>query len=122
VNGFKYDFKRPEILNKVLFLKCDNEKNIRRLEKSLMKLPFIKSEDDLATDRLEEILLKIESKRDVKLAYITRGGKDSYTGMIKTMSDGKWLETIYGITLNEVLAKTLFYLYFYLESKKGAGG
>jgi hypothetical protein len=120
----KVEFKRPEILNKVLYLKCDNEKNIRRLEKSLMKLPFIKSEKDLATDRLEEILLKIESKHDVKLAYITRGA-ENYTGMMKTVKEGHWLETVYGISVNEVLGKSLFYLYFYLESKKknkGAGG
>lgn len=117
----KVEFKRPEILDKVLYLKCDNEKNIRRLNKSLMKLPFIKSEKDLATDRLEEILLKIENKHDVQLAYITRG-KENYTGMMKTRAEGKWLETVYGITLNEVLSKSLFYLYFYLESRKGASG
>jgi hypothetical protein len=120
----KHEFNRPEILNKVLYLKCDNEKNIRRLEKSLMKLPFIKSEEDLATDRLEEILLKLESKFDVKLAYITRG-EENYTGMIKTMEKGIWLETVYGLNVNEVLGKSLFFLYCYLESmkkKKGASG
>lgn len=113
----KVEFKRPEILDKVLRLDCEDEKNIRRLKKSLMKLPFIKSEKDLVVDRLEEILKKIESKHDAKLAYITRGA-DHYTGMMKTMKEGHWLETVHGITLFEVLGKSLFYLYFYIESKK----
>ena len=108
-----------EVMEKVLYLDCREEDNIRRLEKSLMKLPFIKSKDDLETDRLEELIKKIESKNMIHLSYIMRSivdGQDYYSGMVKTDVEvkGEWLKTVNGITIREVLMKTLFFFYYRL--------
>lgn len=112
-----------EICDKVLYLDCRTEEGIRRLQKSLMKLPMVKREDDLTTDRLEEIIKKIETKFMIHLAYVMRSVvdcEDHYSGMIKTdnTQGGRWLRTTYGQTFNEVLAKTLFYMYFYVEDER----
>lgn len=113
-----------EIADKVLFLNCEKEDDIRRLKKSLMKLPFMKSEKDLQTDNLEKLVKKIEIRNMIHLSYVMRSivaGEDTYTGMIKTDTDkekGKWLKTVYSITMWEMFAKTLFYMYYYVEGQK----
>lgn len=113
-----------EIVEKVLYLDCTTDEGVRRLEKSLMKLPFIKSEEDLQTDKLEEFIKKIEVRNMIHLAYIMRSVvdmQDMYSGMIKTdLGDlkGRWLETVHAKTVWETLAKTVFYMYYYLESGK----
>lgn len=113
-----------EIADKVINLDCRSSESIRRLEKSLMRLPFIKSEHDLDTDRLEELIKKIERKYMIHLSYIMRNvvhGEDIYSGMLKLeggRDNGRWIKTVYGLTMREVLAKSLFYMYFYIESNK----
>ena len=85
-----------------------------------MKLPMIKTESDLTTDKLEEIIKKIEVKFAFHLSYIMRSVvdcEDHYSGMVKH-NTGTWLKTIYGKTLWEVCAKTLFFMYFYVESER----
>jgi hypothetical protein len=109
-----------EILEKVLYLDCRKEDDVRRLEKSLMKLPMIKSKEDLGTDKLETIIKKIEIKFAIHLSYIMRSVvdcEDHYSGMIKHQT-GTWLKTIYGKTINEVLGKSLFFMYFYIEDER----
>jgi hypothetical protein len=110
-----------DILDKVLYLDCRDEQNVRRLKKSLMKLPIIKSSDDLTTDALEAIIKRIERKYMLHLSYIMRSVvdlQDHYSGMVKTDASGKWLKTIYGQTIWEVLAKTVFYMVFYIEDER----
>jgi hypothetical protein len=109
-----------EIMEKVLYLDCRKDDDIRRLEKSLMKLPMIKGKDDLSTDNLEEIIKKIERKFFIHLSYIMRSVvdcEDHYSGMIKHET-GTWLKTVYGKTINEVLGKALFFMYFYIEDER----
>src|SRR5690606_4874616 len=112
-----------EIMQKVIYLDCSEEEGLRRLNKSLMKLPMVKTEDDLETDRLEEMVKKLELRYMVHLGYVMRtvvDGKDVYTGMIKTdvTVRGEWLETVYGKTFNEILKKTLFYMYYFITTRK----
>lgn len=113
-----------EIVEKVLYLDCNKEDNIRRLKKSLVRLPMFKKNDDISTERLEEIIKKIEIKNLIHLAYIMRNvtdGEDLYSCMIKTDTGpekGRWLKTVYAITIWESLAKTLFYMYYYIESDR----
>ena len=112
-----------DVMNKVTILDCTEDKNIRRLNKSLMKLPFIKDESDLETDRLEKIMAKLEKKLDVHMAYLMRyRGKDdrpsTYTCMLKTNDEGIWLETVHGLTINESLKKAIFYLYYFSQNKE----
>lgn len=110
-----------DICDKVLYLDCRVEDNVRRLKKSLMKLPLIKSTDDLNTDNLEIIIKKIEKKFMVHLAYIMRSVvdcEDHYSGMIKYETTGSWIRTIYGQSTWEVYAKAVFFLYFYIEDER----
>lgn len=112
-----------EICDKVLYLDCRNDDGIRRLKKSLMKLPMIKSEDDLQTDILETYIKKIEKKFMIHLAYVMRSVvdlEDHYSGMIKTDTSqgGRWLKTVYAQTTWETYAKTLFFMYFYIEDER----
>lgn len=112
-----------EIVDKVLFLDCTKDENIRRLKKSLIKLPFIKEKKDLETDGLERLIKKIELKYPIHLSYVMRGvvdGVDLYTVMIRTdvKMGGKHLKTIYGVTINEVFAKSLFYMFYYIEKNR----
>lgn len=115
--------KIPEhVAEKVLLLDCSDEKDIRRLHKSLMKLPFIKSKSDLETDRLEEILKKLERRYKFSLAYVNRGYLESrktyiYSGMVKN-DKGEWIVTASALSFNEVLAKVLFYMYFFVTCDK----
>lgn len=115
-----------EIVEKVLLLNCEKEENVRRLEKSLTKLPMFKKDKDISTDRLEEIVKKMERKCMIHLSYIMRSlveGEDVYSCMIKTDTDkekGKWLKTVYAITIWESLAKTIFFMYYYIETNKKA--
>lgn len=112
-----------EIMTKVVRLDCRKEGNIRRLEKSLKKLPFIKDESDLETDRLEEIVKKIEIKHKINLAYLMKFYLEDnnyfYSGMIKTKDKkAEWLITVNGITIRETLMKTLFFMYYHIQNKK----
>jgi hypothetical protein len=111
-----------DICDKVLYLDCRDKENVRRLEKSLMKLPFIKSEEDLTTDNLELLIKKIERKYMIHLSYVMRTVvdlEDHYSGMIKTWDkDGRWLRTTYGQTTWEVFAKSLFFMFFYIEDER----
>lgn len=111
-----------DICDKVLYLDCRDEDNIRRLKKSLMKLPIIKSKEDLTTDGLELLIKKIERKFFIHLSYVMRSVvdmEDHYSGMIKTWDkDGRWLKTTYGLTTWEVYAKTLFFMFFYIEDER----
>jgi hypothetical protein len=110
-----------DIVDKVLYLDCRKEEDFRRLEKSLMKLPFINSEEDLQTEIIEEKIKKIERKYMIHLAYIMRSVvdlEDQYNGMIKTDKEGRWLKTVYGITVKEIMMKTLFFMYFYVEDER----
>lgn len=114
-----------EMVEKILALDCRKEIDIRRLEKSLIKLlPFIKSEDDITTDKLEQFLKRIETKHMIHLCYVMRSVancEDYYSGMIRSdigKDQGRWLKTTYGLSFWEVLAKTLIYMYYYLESIK----
>jgi hypothetical protein len=112
-----------EIMEKVVMLDCRKDENVRRLNKSLMKLPLIKSEECLETDNLEKLILKIEKKYPVYMSYMMRYYMDDevfvYTSMIKT-KDRKhdWLISITGKSINEVLKKVVFYMYYYIEMKK----
>ena len=112
-----------EILDKVMLINCDKEDGIRRLKKSLMKLPVIKDESYLSITKLEMIVKKIERKHNLLLSYVTRyyyEDKDEflYSGMIK---DGKhkWLITISAVTIWEMFAKVVFFMYYHVESLKG---
>lgn len=112
-----------EVMEKVIAMNCNDEDNIRRLKKSLMKLPFIKKEEHLNTDHLEKVIKKIERTNMIHLAYVMRsvvGGEDMYTGMIKTDVEvkGDWVMTVYATTFWETLAKTAFYMYYHLEGRK----
>lgn len=125
MGGIKEQFiVTEETLDKVLTLDCREEINIRRLKKSLSKLPFIKSEEDIQTDILEEKIKKLEIKYSLHLSYIMRSVvdmEDIYTGMIKTTAGddkGTWLKTVYGKTLWEVTAKTLFFMYYHINKHK----
>jgi len=115
-----------DIAEKVLRINCEEEKGIRRLKKSLMKLPFIKSEKDLSTDRLEKIYSKLERRFNIHMGYINRHWfKDdtsyTYNGMIKDAITHEWIVTVSGKTIWEVYGKALFYLYYHVESKKQKG-
>lgn len=113
-----------EALEMVLNLDCRKDISVRRLKKSLNKLPFIKSESDVQTDRMEEIIKKLEMKHAIHLAYVMRSVvdmQDICTGMIKSSAgsdNGKWLRTVYGQTFWEVTAKTLFFMYYYINKNK----
>lgn len=113
-----------DVAEKVLMLDCRKDDNVRRLEKSLMKLSFIKSEADLQTDNLERIIVKLESKGTMNMSYIMRNnieGRMLYTGMLRAdtaQKDGEWIKSVNGITLWETLAKAVFYIYYYLQSLK----
>lgn len=112
-----------EVANKVMMLDCREEDNIRKLKKFLMKLSFIKSEDDLQTDNLEIIIKKLEAKTTMNLSYIMRNnieGKMLYSGMLRADTkdkDGEWIKSVNGITFWETLAKTVFYLYYYIQNE-----
>lgn len=110
-----------EIMEKVLILNCRKEADIRRLDKSLMKLPFIKDDSDLEIDRMEEIVMKLERKLKINLSYFMKyyldDGTYSYTCMIKT-KDGGWLETIHAATISEGFKKVIFYYYYYSQNKE----
>lgn len=113
-----------EVIDKILLLDCRKEGNIRRLKKSLKKLPIIKNESMMETDGLEEVLEKVGEKFKVSLAYISRTRIDGImrmTGMIKT-DKGKWIKTAYGISVWEIYAKALFIMIYYVESKRNRGG
>lgn len=110
-----------EICEKVLLLDCRTEDGIRRLKKSLIKLPMFKSEEDLNTDNLERVISKIEVKHMIHLSYVMRSVVDCenhYTGMIKTENDGRWLKTVYGKTTWEVFAKALFFFAYHIDSER----
>lgn len=113
-----------EIVEKVLYLNCTEEDNVRRLKKSLIRLPMFKKNEDVSTDRLEKIIKKIELKNMIHLAYIMRNvtdGEDIYSCMIKTDTDvdkGRWLKTIYAKSIWEGLAKSLFFMYFYIMADR----
>ena len=113
-----------EIVEKVLYLNCTDEDNVRRLEKSLIKLPMFKKNTDISTDRLEQIIKKIELKNMIHLAYIMRNVtdcEDIYSCMIKTdtnVEKGRWLVTIYAKSIWEGLAKSLFFMYFYIMADR----
>jgi hypothetical protein len=118
----KKEFNIPkEILDKVLFLDCRAPEGSYKLKKAVSKLPMIKDkETDLTTDGLEVIIKKIEVKFAIHLSYIMRSVvdcEDHYSGMVKH-NTGTWLKTIYGKTIWEVLAKTLFFMYYYVESER----
>lgn len=112
-----------EIAEKVLMLKCDNEKGIRRLKKSLMKLPFIKAEEDLETDNLEKIVNKIEKKFALHLSYMMRyrdkenEDKVIYSCMVRD-SKHNWIVTTHATSIWEGFAKTIFYMYYYVNKQK----
>jgi hypothetical protein len=110
-----------EVCDKVLYLDCRNDEHVIKLKKALSKLPFIKTEDDLETDVLENKIKAIEKKYYIHLAYIQRSVvdcEDHYSGMIKTDAGGTWLRTVYAQTTWEVYAKTLFFMYFYIEDER----
>lgn len=109
-----------DIANKVINLDCNTEDGVRRLKKSLMKLPFIKDESDLETDRLEKIINKVEAKYDIQLSYlmrVTTPGHNSYSGMLRGKGFA-WVKTVYGMNINETLQKALFYMFYHIESEK----
>lgn len=113
-----------EICEKVLFLDLRKDDNISRLQKSLMKLPMVKNIDDTNTERLEKLIKKVEVKYKIHLSYIMRNVvdcEDHYSGMIRH-DTGTWIKTIYGQTFWEVLAKTLFFMYFYIEDERRKNG
>jgi hypothetical protein len=120
--GKEKEFRIPkEICDKVLYLDCRKDENIRSLKKALMKLPIIKSESQLETDNLEIIIKKLEKKFMFHLAYLMRSVvdcEDHYSGMIKYETTGSWIKTIYGQTTWEVYAKAVFFMFFYVEDER----
>jgi hypothetical protein len=112
-----------EIMEKITLLDCRKEENVRRLDKSLMKLPFIKDKDSLNTDNLEKLINKLEAKYPVCLSYVMKYYVDDeqyvYTAMVKTKNKKHdWLISISGISMNEVFKKVVFFMYYHIESKK----
>lgn len=121
-----------DVARKVVLLDCNKEENVRKLEQFLTKLPFIKDKervDDIAY--LEEIQYKLEKKFSVRIGYITFKEveeKRVYQAMIKGPVGDKehsWLENVEGITLWEALAKSIFFMYYFIslpEDKREAKG
>lgn len=111
---------KKEIVDKVLNLNCDDDNNIRRLKKSLMKLPIMKKESYLETDNLEKLIAKIQKRTDAFISYIMLtevGKKNVYSLMIRNKK-GEWLVTISGRTIWEIFAKATFYLFYYMNISK----
>lgn len=112
-----------EIVDKVMYLDCRSDEDVRRLKKSLKRLPIIKSDEHLETDNLEKVLMKIEAKYPIHLSYIMRSysnGEPVFTGMLKSDKNhnGEWVKTVYGQTTWEVLAKVVFYMYYYITKER----
>jgi hypothetical protein len=110
-----------DICDKVLYIDCRTPEGAYKLSKALKKLPMIKSEEDLQTDMLEKYIKKIEKKYMIHLAYVMRSivdCEDHYSFMIKHYITHSWLKTIYAETMWEGHAKTLFFMYFYIEDER----
>lgn len=117
------------VAEKIITLDCRKEENVRRLKKSLMKLPFIKSEKDLETDNLERLIKRLEKKKGkIILGYIMIArieqdeNKDyihNFNGMLKKEDSHEWITTIYALSIWELYAKTLFYMFYYIQKSKG---
>lgn len=119
-----------KVLDRVMELDCRKEDNVRRLRKSLAKLPFIKNEKDLEIDRLEVFIKKMEIRYDIHLSYIMRSyinKRAIYNGTVRANvrnETGKWVKNVYSMTMWEMYAKTLFFMYYLVKkesmpSKKG---
>lgn len=110
-----------DVLDKVLYLDCRTPEGAYKLKKAVSKLPMIKDpEVDVTTDGLEVIIKKIEIKFAIHLSYVMRSVvdcEDHYNGMIKH-NTGTWLKTVYGTTTWEVYAKTLFFMFYYVQSER----
>lgn len=110
-----------KVVDKALNVRCDNEEGKEKIKKILLKLPFAKN-GNTSTDFLEEVVKRYEMKYDVHLSYIQRYKNENekgkmryfYSGMMKN-SKGEWLETAYGISTWEVYAKSLIFLYYYVQ-------
>lgn len=104
------------VMIKVTNLNCDNSDSVRRLKKSLNKLPIIKSEADLETDQLDKIINNLSFKHDINLNHIMKsvGERGVMNSAMFKDNQGSHISTVHGKSLWELLAKATFYMFYYI--------
>jgi len=107
-------------LEKLLVLDLRVEGNEELLKTGLSKLKWLErfEADEITIDVLEKLYSKLIKKYPAHIGYIQDAGDNSWVFMIKHKETHTWINTVYGITLFEGMAKTIltFYGYFIKEN------
>lgn len=99
----------------ILFLDLRKEENFEIIQKVLKKIkPFSKCEEKVDIDLLDKYIDKVCRKYYVCSQYmmISRlDDKNIYTISFRDETSGSWIDSVYGITVYEVFAKSAIFLF-----------
>ncbi len=89
----------------------------KKLAEALTKTKWLRKfeAESLTVEILEKCFMKVTSKFPAHIGYIQKAGDESWAVMLKRTDDGKWITTVYAISLFEALAKSLIALYAHFE-------
>ena len=116
------DKKKSKLEKKVsdlLVLNINKKGSKEKLAKALSGIKWLKrfEPEEITVEILEKCFLKVCKKYPAEIGYIQKAGDDSWAIMLKRTDSGKWIATVYAITLFESLAKALIILFAHFEKE-----
>lgn len=111
-------------LSEILLLDCSKKENRKMLRLSLKKLSLLegitKEWHELNTDDLEKVVKKVSQEYPIKIGYIwpANGDMNYLSFMIKSSETHEMLKTVFSLTLFEGYAKSLFFMYGFMQKQQ----
>lgn len=108
--------KTEDILN----LSFKDESSKEKVKQELKKIKAFSKYEDISLEQLEKFVTKIVCKYDVILQYIMISKVDNRLlySLSTRNKKGKWLGTVYGISLYEIYAKLSIKLYSMVKNEE----
>lgn len=100
-------------MEKLIMLKVENEKDLLRLKKAVLKTKWFKrfELDELTLEILEEGYKKIIKKYPIRIAYIQASSENAWGFMIKETKSHQHVRTVIARDLYEGMCKSILVLY-----------
>lgn len=107
-------------LEDIMNLNFEDDKSYEIMQKALKKIKAFSKYEDISLEQLEKFVTKIVCKYDVILHYIMISKVDNrLLYSLSTRNEkGKWLGTVYGISLYEIYAKLSIKLYSMVKNEE----
>lgn len=107
-------------LDDIMNISCKDEESKEKLKQALRKVKPFKSYEEVSLEQLEKFVKQVVYKYDVILQYMTiskMDGRLMYTLSMKN-DKGKWLGTVYAISMYELFAKLSIKLYSMVKNEE----